>query len=242
MKPELSVVIPAFNEETRLPTTLGRVKSYLDGQAIPFEVIVVDDGSQDKTLALAQQIHSGFRQLRILANVRNRGKGFSVRRGFLEARAALVLVTDADLSAPIEEYEKLRSALEGNDGAIGSRALKQSDVYRRQSVFREWSGKIFNQVMRLLTGLKFQDTQCGFKLFRREPFTPVFAAQRTEGFAFDVEILYLAHKLGLRIVEVPVRWGNVEGTRVGLIAGLKAFGEIAKICWIHRGKKRGPLN
>ena len=239
MKPELSVVIPAFNEESRLPTTLARVKSYLEGKAIPNEVIVVDDGSQDKTFAVAQQIHSGIPQLRILANVRNRGKGFSVRRGFLEARAPLVLFTDADLSAPIEEYEKLRSALESNDAAIGSRALKQSEVFRRQSVFREWSGKIFNQVMRLFTGLKFHDTQCGFKLFRREPFLPIFIAQRTEGFAFDVEILYLAHKSGLKVVEIPVRWGNVEGTRVGLIAGVKSFAQIARICWLHRKGSTG---
>ncbi len=237
MKPEVSVVIPAFNEEIRLSSTLARVKAYLDRMGIPYEVIVVDDGSQDKTVALAQQIRSGFPQLRVLANVRNRGKGFSVRRGFLEARAPLVLFTDADLSAPIEEYEKLRSALEGYDGAIGSRALEQSEVFEHQSAFRELSGKMFNRVMRLLTRLEFQDTQCGFKLFRQKPFLPVFTAQRTEGFAFDVEILFLARRFGLRVVEVPVRWGNVEGTRVGLIAGVKSFAEIAKICWMHRGAR-----
>ncbi|HEV8132672.1 MAG TPA: dolichyl-phosphate beta-glucosyltransferase [Acidobacteriota bacterium] len=234
MNIELSVVIPAYNEAQRLPSTLSQVKEYLDAEESNYQIIVVDDGSTDATVSIARQAQVSFPQLQVLENGRNRGKGFSVRSGFLHAGGALVLLTDADLSAPIGEFEKLRSALDGNHGAIGSRALRDSQIFRHQPIFRELSGKIFNVIMRILTGLSFHDTQCGFKLFRREPFLPVFQAQRSDGFAFDVEILYLARKFGLKVVEVPVRWGNVAGSRVGLAAGMKSFIEIVKIVWMHR--------
>lgn len=233
MTPELSIVIPAYNEEKRLPATLDRVKQYLDASGVSYEVIVVDDGSQDQTLANSRQLQSQFPRLRVIANGRNRGKGYSVRRGFLQARGSRVLLTDADLSAPIEELEKLQRALEGNDGVIGSRALAGSEIFRHQSLLRELSGKCFNLCMRLTTGLKFSDTQCGFKLFCRQAFLPIFQALTMEGFAFDVEILYLARKRGLRVEEVPVRWGNVEGTRVGFAPAVRAFLELLQIRWRH---------
>lgn len=239
MTPELSVVIPAYNEAERLPATLGRMREYLDRSAARYEVIVVDDGSQDQTVALTREMQRHFPQLQIVSNGRNRGKGYSVRRGFLEARGSLLLLSDADLSSPVEELEKLREALGRNDAAIGSRSLSASQITTHQPLLREFSGKCFNRIMRLATGLEFHDTQCGFKLFRREPFLPIFEALTMDGFAFDVEILYLAHRSGLRIVEVPVRWANVEGTRVGLLPGLQAFADLLKIRRRHRDWGKG---
>ena len=235
MNPELSVIIPAYNEAPRLPETLARAQRYLDGRRVPYEVIVVDDGSRDQTLSLARAVQTSFSELRVMTNGSNRGKGYSVRHGFLQARGRAVLFTDADLSAPIEEMEKLERALEECDGAIGSRALDQSDIFQRQSPLRQLSGKCFNAMVRLLTGLKFHDTQCGFKLFRREVFLPVFRAQTIDGFAFDVEILYLARKHGLKVAEVPVRWGHAEGSRVRFFpdAG-RMFLELLRIRGRHR--------
>ncbi|HEY2934373.1 MAG TPA: dolichyl-phosphate beta-glucosyltransferase [Acidobacteriota bacterium] len=229
MNPDLSVVIPAYNEAERLPASLSRIRSYFDSQSLEYEIVIVDDGSVDGTLKAAEEFRNRFARLKVLANDSNRGKGFSARRGFLEAGGDLVLLTDADLSSPIEEFEKLRAGLEGHQGAIGSRALADSDVYLHQSFFRELSGKFFNLLMRLITGLKFRDTQCGFKLFRREPFLPVFHDLRIAGFAFDVEVLFLAKKRGLRVAEIPVRWGDVEGTRVGLLPGARSFLELLAI-------------
>ena len=235
MSLQLSIVLPAFNEESRLPDTLARIRHYLTARGGAFEVLVVDDGSTDRTLELARQAGAGFPELRVLSNGRNRGKGFSVRHGFLNSRGERVLLTDADLSAPIEEVEKLEQAIQSFDAAIGSRGLEASDIFERQSIFREMSGKCFNLMVRALTGLKFRDTQCGFKLFRREPFVPVFEAQTIEGFAFDVEVLYLALRRNLQVVEMPVRWGHVTGSRVHVFPdAFRMFVELVKIRWRHR--------
>ncbi|MBI4455237.1 MAG: glycosyltransferase family 2 protein [Acidobacteria bacterium] len=234
MNSDLSVVIPAYNEQDRLPTTLSRLRRYLDGRQISYEIIVVDDGSQDRTLAIAKQLRSEFPQLHVLSNGQNRGKGFSVRRGFLQACGPLVLFTDSDLSAPVEELAKLERALEGNDGAIASRALPESEIFKHQSFFRELSGKCFNLMVRALTGLRFHDTQCGFKLFRRIAFLPVFESQSIDGFAFDVEILYLARKMGLRVAEIPVRWGHAEGSRLQFFPdAVRMLLELLKVRWRH---------
>lgn len=218
----LSVVIPAYNEEPRLPKTLDRVARYCTEHVERGEIVVVNDGSRDATAELARRFaaeHSSARlQIRVLDNPGNRGKGYSVRHGLLEAAQEWVLFSDADLSAPIEECEKLFAALgDRYQAAIGSRALDRSLIGVHQSVLRENAGRIFNVCMRLLTGLHFADTQCGFKLFRRDAAREICRRQRLERFGFDVEILYLAQKLGYQTVEVPVRWNHDAGTKVSMI-------------------------
>jgi len=215
-----------------LPATLDAVMAHLRTLDLEFaEVIVVDDGSRDETAALVREYSAREPRIRLVQNPGNRGKGFAVRHGMQEARGEWVLFSDADLSAPIAELAKLASAVEesGADGAIGSRALDRSLVGRHQSFFREFSGRTFNLVMRMITGLPFRDTQCGFKLFRLDCARAVAARQQSDGFGFDVEILYIARKLGYRIVEVPVRWFNVEGTKVSLWNGVSAFADPIRV-------------
>jgi dolichyl-phosphate beta-glucosyltransferase len=224
----LSVVIPAYNEENRLPATLDRVMEWLGGRGLEFsEVIVVDDGSADNTADVAAK-RAG---VRVLRNPGNRGKGYAVRHGMLEARGEWVLYSDADLSTPIEEADNLYQAAvkAGAVIAIGSRALDRSLVTVHQSSFREWSGRVFNVIMRGITGLSFQDTQCGFKLYRGDAAKQVFSAQKLDGFSFDVEDLYIAKKAGLKAVEVPVHWANVEGTKVSMAQGVKSFADLVTI-------------
>lgn len=243
--PYLSIVIPAYNEETRLPGTLRTVLDYLErtypGQ---FEILVVDDGSSDRTAALTEEIARQRGEVRLLRNPGNRGKGYSVRHGMLEARGDWVLFTDADLSAPIEELEKLRAAVERERAAIaiGSRALDRSLIGVHQPWWREWAGRIFNGIMRVIVGLPFRDTQCGFKLFRRDAVETIFPRQRIERFGFDVEVLYLARKLGFRTVEVPVRWNHAEGTRVSMLRdSLDMFLDLLRVrWWWRRGLYRKP--
>src|SRR5207302_3498988 len=180
------------------------------------EVVIVDDGSSDATANVVEQLSPANPCFRLLRNPGNRGKGYAVRHGMLEARGEWILYTDADLSTPIEEVDKLYAAVERQGAviAIGSRALDRSLVSVHQSVFREYSGRFFNLVMRTLTGLPFKDTQCGFKLFRADAARTVFSQQQLDGFSFDVEDLFIAKRCGLKAIEVPVRWANVEGTKV----------------------------
>ena len=233
--PELSIIIPAFNEEKRLGGTLARVREYFEAHPVAggIEIIVVDDGSTDGTAKLAEEWSTRVPGLRLLSNGRNRGKGYSVRNGMLDARGRIALFTDADLSSPIEESEKLLAAIRaGNEVAIGSRALDRSLIFVRQSRFREVAGIIFNGFVRLLTGLPFEDTQCGFKAFVREPSRVIFEQQRTERFGFDPEILFLAQRHGLRSIEVPVRWAHDPATKVHVLRdSLLMFGELLYICW-----------
>jgi glycosyltransferase involved in cell wall biosynthesis len=192
--PELSLIIPAYNEEARLPATLRRIAEYVRASNRPTEVIVVDDGSRDRTAEVARSFVSEIPSLRVVSNGVNRGKGFSVRRGALEARGRIVLFTDADLSAPIEEADKLLAALAGAraDVAIGSRALDRRLIEVHESPFREFAGIIFNKIVRICLFLPFVDTQCGFKAFLREPCRILFEQQRIERFGFDPELLFLA--------------------------------------------------
>jgi glycosyltransferase involved in cell wall biosynthesis len=214
----LSIVIPAFNEESRLPRTLDRILSYLSAHRRTAEVLVVDDGSRDGTARVAEGFARLYPQVRLLRNPGNRGKGYSVRNGMLEAAGEWVLFSDADLSAPIEEMEKLFRAVEqqGAAVAIGSRALDRSLIGVHQSVFRENAGRAFNLAMRLILGLPHWDTQCGFKLFRRDVARQVFSRIRIEGFGFDAESLFIARRLGFPAIEVPVRWNHVDGTKVSM--------------------------
>lgn len=230
---DLSIVIPAYNEEARLSGTLERIADYLPTLGLQTEIVVVDDGSRDRTAAVAESFRSKFTGLRVLSNGRNRGKGYSVRHGMLEAQGDVVLFTDADLSAPIEESEKLLRALnEGYDVAIGSRALNRSLISTRESPFREFAGIIFNKIVRAILRLPFVDTQCGFKAFRRERCRIIFEQQRIEGFGFDPELLYLARHHGLRAIEIPVRWGHSAATTVHMLRdSLKMFVDIFTIRW-----------
>jgi dolichyl-phosphate beta-glucosyltransferase len=234
--PELSIIIPAYNEERRLPRTFERIREYLGRRGMltgEAEIIVVDDGSADGTARVTSEWQSRLPILRLISNGQNRGKGYSVRHGMLEARGRIALFTDADLSAPIEEAAKLFAALKaGNDAAIGSRAIDRSLIAVHQSRLREIAGIIFNGFVRLATGLPFQDTQCGFKVFLREPARIVFEQQRVERFGFDPEILFLAKRHGLRTAEVPVRWAHDPATKVHVIRdSLLMFADLVYIRW-----------
>ena len=233
MSPYLSVVIPAYNEETRLPDTLNLVRAFCDGKSFAYEVFVVDDGSTDGTATAVERAAASWPALRLLRNPGNRGKGYSVRHGMLEARGEFVLFSDTDLSAPIEETDNMLEKLEeGFDVAIGSRALRRELIGRHQSIFRETAGQMFNLAVRFATGLGFHDTQCGFKLFRHAAAQAIFSRQRLEGFGFDVEVLYLAKKLRFSVAEVPVRWNHSPGTKVRMLShGLEMLADLWRIRW-----------
>ena len=215
-RPDLTVVIPAYNEEQRLLPTLKIVTTYLLSRPGTWEVLVVDDGSRDRTREVAEAMSREEPRVRLLALPKNRGKGIAVRTGFVAARGERVLFADADNSTPIEELDKLAGAMDlaGASIAIGSRALAESDVRIKQNPLRQAMGQGFNLVVRTITGLPISDTQCGFKLFRRDACLETFLLQRLGGFAFDAEILFIARRKGLGIVEVPVIWINSPDSRV----------------------------
>ena len=211
----LSVVIPAYNEELRIGQTLSVIRTYLRQQPFTAEILVVDDGSQDGTAATVQACDAALPPVRLLRNGRNRGKGFSVRQGFVHADGEYLLFSDADLSTPIEEVEKLFVALrEPCDIAIGSRALPGSRVEVHQPRYRESLGRLFNRCVQTFAVPGIQDTQCGFKCFRRETALAICERMTVEGFGFDVEMLYLARRLGYRVREMPVVWRNSPQSRV----------------------------
>ncbi len=211
-EPFLSIVIPAYNEARRIRDTLATLCHFKESQPYAIELLVVDDGSRDATVKTV----GGYPGIRLVRNDRNHGKGFTVRHGVLEARGEFVLFTDADLSAPIEEVDKLLSALQSSaaDAAVGSRALQRELIGIRQPWFRDMGGRFFNLLVRIFTGLKLRDTQCGFKLFKRSSTRRAFERMRVEGFGFDPELLFLIEKAGGRVVEVPVRWNDDPATKV----------------------------
>src|SRR6266481_4391191 len=228
-----SIIIPAHNESARLGVTLDRVLNYIAGQRWNAEVIVVNDGSHDQTPDLVRTYAQVHPTLRLLENPGNRGKGYSVRNGMLNASGDILLFTDADLSAPIEEAPKLFAAIRsGADIAIGSRWLRPELQTQRQSLLRQVYGRIFNLALRLILGLNFKDTQCGFKAFTRQAAQEIFPRQRIERWGFDPELLYLARKFGFKVKEVPVVWSHSEGTRISpLRDGIRMFVEVLKIRW-----------
>jgi dolichyl-phosphate beta-glucosyltransferase len=213
----LSVVIPAYNEADRIGPSLQRVWDYLRSiyGAGGFEMIVVDDGSHDSTIAVVEQFRMYAPELRLIRFSQNQGKGAAVRAGMMAATGEAVLFSDADLSAPIEEVEgALRLLADGGDVVIGSRASAGSQIMVRQHQLRESMGRLFNRLVRILLRIPFRDTQCGFKLFRREAVQAVFQRARIDGFAFDVEVILLAMQLGYTVCEMPVRWSNDPASRV----------------------------
>lgn len=228
---DLSVIIPAYNEERRLGGTIDKVFSYLQTKPISFEVVVVDDGSQDGTAQVVREKQTSYPNLTLLPNEKNQGKGRAVRQGVLAARGAEVLFSDADLSAPIEEYEKLSPKLkEGYSIVIASRELKESQIKQQHSKHRKTLRKIFNFCVKALTGVGFQDTQCGFKLFTREAVQIIFPKLQVARYAFDVEVLWLANRLNVRACEVPVRWVHKPASQINVLRdGARMFWDIVQI-------------
>jgi glycosyltransferase involved in cell wall biosynthesis len=231
--PQYSIIIPAYNESARLGTTLDRVLNHVAAQHWDAEVIVVNDGSQDDTAEMVLARARANPALRLVENPGNHGKGYSVRNGMLRAEGEIRLFTDADLSSPIEEANKLFGAIEaGADIAIGSRWLQPETQAQRQSLLRQFYGRTFNLVLRILLGLRFKDTQCGFKAFNRSSAQRLFSMQTIEGWGFDAELLYLGDRLGLNVKELPVVWSDAEGTRIHpLRDGLHMIAEVLTIRW-----------
>lgn len=232
-RPLISIVIPAYNESARIGHALDEVLRCVRERDWPAEVLVVNDGSTDGTAAIVQAFAQLHPEVRLLNNPKNRGKGFSVRQGVLHAVGDTVMFTDADLSAPMEEAERLFDALrQGADIAIGSRWLERKRQTLQQPLYRQFFGRCFNAITRLVMGLPFADTQCGFKAFRRPVAQTIFQLQRIERWGFDPELLFIALKRGYRIQEVPVTWGHDERSRLSYLKdGLKMLEELAYIRW-----------
>ncbi len=228
-----SIVIPAYNEARRLEATLDRVLQYVSLQKWNAEVLVVNDGSRDTTRDIVLQYAAKNPALLLIDNPGNRGKGYSVRNGVLHARGDFIVFTDADLASPIEESEKLLAALQaGADMAIGSRWLDRTLQTRVQPLYRRILGRVFNLALRLVLGMNYKDTQCGFKAFTRQAAQAVFPLQIIERWGFDPEILFLARRLGLRVDEVAVKWAHQENTKISPIRdGLRMFTELLTIRW-----------
>ncbi|MCM8787322.1 MAG: glycosyltransferase family 2 protein [Candidatus Omnitrophica bacterium] len=232
----LSLVIPAYNEEKRLAVTLEKISTYLDRKEIDYEVIIVDDGSVDKTsqVALSSKL-AKQNKLILLKNEENKGKGYSVKRGILKAKGEYILFSDADLSTPIEELAKLFFYINNYNIVIGSRAKKESKIIVHQPFYREIAGKIFNLFVQIFILKGICDTQCGFKLFKTDCAKKIARYLKTSGFVFDVEMLYLAKKFGYNIKEVGIIWSNSCESKVNILKDFsKIFKDLISIKYIHK--------
>ena len=251
----LSIVVPAYNEAARIERTLAGATAYLDTRdnaagGFSYELLVVDDGSSDDTARVVSTwatTHGKSNTVRVLRYELNRGKGYAVRYGILRAAGTHILFMDADLATPMEELPKLETILNANTVyAIGSRDIRGKDLLVRQPWYRERLGRVFNNVVQLLATPGIVDTQCGFKLLPRDAGQAIFSRCILDGFSFDVEAIFIARKLGIPVVEVPVRWAHQEGaaafTSKGkyLLHGLKMIGELLRIRWAHRDLKPTP--
>jgi len=227
----LSIIIPAYNEERRLPLYLAKVLEYLELQKINYEIIIVDDGSHDSTAEFVTRFVQDNIRIKLIRLPRNSGKGYAVRTGMLQATGKLRLFTDADGATPITELEQLLKAIDrGADVAIASRAMKDDSCTINAHLHRKVIGAIFNFIVTTLTIKGIHDTQCGFKLFTDEAAEAVFPRQHIDDFGFDVEILYLCQRNGYRVAEVPVNWTDIAGSKVNLIRdSLRMFADIFKI-------------
>jgi dolichyl-phosphate beta-glucosyltransferase len=241
MPPELTIVVPAYNEAARLGLSLSRILEYLNQNFGSSELIVVDDGSTDDTAAVAERAvaNSGAVSTRVIRYGQNRGKGYAVRVGLLAAAADVVLFSDADLSTPITETPKLVDPIRSGefDVTFGSRALDRSLIGVHQPWRREQGGRLFNLIVRAATGLPFWDTQCGFKAFRMNVCRPLIESIQIDRFGFDVELIYLAHLAGLRLSEIPVRWNNDAASKVSVVRD--SFRMIDEVWRIRRAAAQG---
>ena len=241
MKPTLSIIIPAFEEQDRLGVSVREILRFIEGEKLNAELIIVDDGSRDKTSEIAENACAEFPaiQTKVIGYEQNRGKGFAVKTGLLAAQADIALFSDADLSTPISELSKLVEPIRNDefDVTFGSRALDRSLIGVHQPWRREQGGKVFNLIVRTLTRLPFWDTQCGFKAFNMKKFRPLLDLMQIERFGFDVEFLYVANLHGLRLKEIPVRWNHDERTKVSVFRdSQRMFNEVRLI---RRNAKRG---
>lgn len=244
MLPDVSIVVPAFEEEDRLGSSLAKIASYLMESETSAEIIVVDDGSADKTAEVAESVlrNTPVIASKVIRYEQNRGKGFAVRTGLLAAAGEIALFSDADLSTPIEEMPKLIDPiLTGDfDVTFGSRALDRSLIGTHQPWRREQGGKVMNLIIRTMSGLPFADTQCGFKAFRMSKFRPLLDVMTIDRFGFDIEFLFVANYHKLRLKEIPVRWNNVEGSKVNVIRDTRRmFTELGQI---RRNARKGVYN
>ncbi|CAN5155072.1 glycosyltransferase family 2 protein [soil metagenome] len=241
MKPEISIVIPAYNESERLGDPLSKVLEYAAASGEEIEVIVVDDGSSDDTAAVAGQTFASYPSVdsRLIRYERNRGKGFAVRTGLAAAKADIALFTDADLSTPIEEMSKLTTPIVsgGHDVTFGSRALDRTLIGTHQPWRREQGGKLMNLIIRKMSGLPFYDTQCGFKAFNMQKFRPMLDVMTIDRFGFDVEFLFVAAHNGLTLSEIPVRWNDVAGSKVSVFRDSRRM--ISELMQIRKNAGRG---
>ena len=244
MRPDLYIIVPAFNEQDRLGFSVSKILSYITENRLNAELIVVDDGSGDETAKIAETACADFPDIasKVVRYEQNRGKGFAVKTGLQTATADIALFSDADLSTPIEEMPKLVDPIRNGefDVTFGSRALDRSLIGTHQPWRREQGGKVFNLIVRKLTGLPFWDTQCGFKAFNMKKFGPLLDLMRIDRFGFDVEFLYVAKLRGLRLNEIPVRWYNDERSKVNVVRdSLRMFDEVRQI---RRNAKQGFYN
>jgi dolichyl-phosphate beta-glucosyltransferase len=243
--PQYSIIIPAYNEDARIESTLKKIRDFIAVHHWDAEVIVVNDGSTDGTMSIVEKYAKTDPRMKVVENDANRGKGYSVKNGMLHAAGELLLFSDADLSSPIEEAPKLFEAIaKGADVAIGSRWMQAKLQTQRQPLYRQIFGRIFNRLLRTMLALPFKDTQCGFKAFTRQAAQAIFPLQQVEGWGFDPEVLFLARRLGFKIVEVPVAWAHREGTRISPLSdGPKMLLEMITVWWnalAGRYPKRHP--
>lgn len=241
MKPAISIVIPAFEEQDRLGDSVREILRYIESNEMLAELIIVDDGSKDKTAETGEKVCAEFPSIpsKVIRYEKNRGKGYAVKTGLLAASADIAIFSDADLSTPIEELPKLVEPIQKGkfDLTFGSRALDRTLIGERQPWRREQGGKVFNLIVRTLTGLPFWDTQCGFKAFNMKKFRPLLDVMQIERFGFDVEFLYVANLRGLRLKEIPVRWNHDERTKVSVFRdSQRMFNEVREI---RRNAKKG---
>ena len=232
-QPHCSIVVPAYNESSRLGATLQQILEHVRREHWNAEVVVVDDGSRDETFEIAGRFAAGHPQVRVIQNPGNQGKGYAVRNGMMQAKGKILLFTDADLSSPISESTKLFAALEGGaDVAIGSRWLNPALQFQRQSVTRQVLSRMFNLYLRGVLLFPYRDTQCGFKAFTRRAAAMIFPLQRIRRWGFDPEVLYLAHRQRLKVAEVPVAWGHDEGSKISpLRDGMRMGVDGLKVWW-----------
>lgn len=244
MKPEISIVIPAFEEEARVGDSIATILSHLSDRGVAAELIVVDDGSSDSTAQVSEKAFEAFPNIRsrVVRYEQNRGKGYAVKTGLLASTADIALFSDADLSTPIDEMPKLIDPIRNGeyDVTFGSRALDRTLIGTHQPWRREQGGKVMNLVIRTMSGLPFADTQCGFKAFNMTKFRPMLPLMTVDRFGFDVEFLFVARYHGLRLKEIPVRWNNVEGSKVSVVRDTRRmFSELAQV---RRNAKDGKYN